>query len=55
MSVEEAVAELRTILGKGLHPTAISKVRDVLIRLKGGDAQGNREITESEAEKNTRT
>jgi hypothetical protein len=45
MSVEEALAELRAILGKGLHPTAISKVREVLIRLKRGDAQGNSEIT----------
>ena len=55
MSVEEALAELRTILGKGLHPTAVSKVREVLIELKGDDAQGNSGITESEAEKNTRT
>ena len=46
MSVEEALAELRVILGKGLHPTAISKVREVLIRLKGGDAQDNREIAQ---------
>jgi len=46
MSVEEALAELRAILGKGLHPTAISKVRDVLIRLKGGRAQDNRKITQ---------
>ena len=45
MSVEEALAELQAVLGKGLHPTAVSKVREVLIKLKGGDAQDNREIT----------
>lgn len=45
MSIEEALAELRAILGKGLHPTAISKVREVLIKLKRDDAQDNREIT----------
>ncbi|GAG96760.1 unnamed protein product [marine sediment metagenome] len=36
MSVEEALAELQAILGKGLHPTAISKVREVLTKLKRG-------------------
>ena len=46
MSVEEALAELRVILGKGLHPTAISKVRDVLTKLKGGDAQDKRKIAQ---------
>jgi hypothetical protein len=45
MSIEEALAELRAILGKGLHPTAISKVREVLIKLRGDDAQDNKEIT----------
>jgi hypothetical protein len=55
VSVEEALAELRTILGKGLHPTAVSKVRKVLIKLKVDDGEGDSEITETEAEKNTRT
>jgi hypothetical protein len=55
VSVEEALAELRTILGKGLHPTAVSKVREVLIKLKGDDGEDDSGITESEAEKNTRT
>lgn len=45
MSVEEALAELRAILGKGLHPTATSKVRDVLIKLKGDNAQDTKKIT----------
>jgi len=55
MSVEEALVELRAILGKGLHPTAVSKVKEVLIKLKGDNTQDNREITESEAQKDTRT
>jgi len=45
MSIEEALAELRAILGKGLHPTAISKVREVLIKFKRDDAQDNSEAT----------
>jgi len=45
MSIEEALVELRTILGKGLHPTAISKVREVLIKSKKDDAQGKSEAT----------
>ena len=45
MSVEEALAELQAVLGKGLHPTAISKVREVLIKLKGNNAQDNKKIT----------
>ena len=45
MSVEEALAELQAILGKGLHPTAISEVREVLIKLKR-DAQGNKKVAQ---------
>jgi hypothetical protein len=45
MSIEEALTELRAILGKGLHPTAISKVREVLTKLKRDDAQDERETT----------
>jgi len=45
MSVEEALAELQAVLGKELHPTAISKVREVLIKLKGNNAQDNKKIT----------
>jgi hypothetical protein len=37
MSVAEALARLQAILGKGLHPAAIPKVREVLIRLTEGD------------------
>lgn len=37
MSVAEALAELRAILGKGLYPAAIPKVREILVRLKEGD------------------
>jgi hypothetical protein len=37
MSVAEALAELQAILGKGLHPAAIPKVREVLVKLKEGD------------------
>ena len=44
MSVEEALAELQAILGKGLHPTAISKVREVLIKLKGDDTPGSNRL-----------
>jgi len=55
MSIEEALTELRAILGKGLHPTAISNVREVLIKLKGDDAQDNRQITEGEAQNDART
>jgi len=46
MSVEEALAELQGILGKGLHPTAISKVREVLIRVKGSEAQDKQELVQ---------
>lgn len=55
MSVEEALAELQAVLGKGLHPTAISKVREVLTKLKGDDAQGNKRLPKSDAQKNMRT
>ncbi len=34
MSVAEALTELQAILGKGLYPAAIPKVREVLVRLK---------------------
>ncbi len=53
MSVEEALAELQHILGKGLHPTAISKVRDVLIKVKGDNAHGNKGSPKGNAQKNT--
>jgi hypothetical protein len=46
MSVEEALAELQGILGKGLHPTAISKVREVLIKVKGSEAQDKQELVQ---------
>jgi len=36
MSIEEALAELQEILGRGLYPLAIPKVRDILERLKKG-------------------
>jgi hypothetical protein len=38
VSVEEALVELKAILGNGLYPTAVPKVREVLIRLRDGDA-----------------
>jgi hypothetical protein len=52
VSVEEALAELQAILGKGLHPTAISKVREVLTKLKGDDIQGKKGLPKSDAQKN---
>ena len=54
MSVEEALDELQAILGKGLHPTAISKVREVLTKLKGDDTRGNKGLPKSDVQKNTR-
>jgi len=54
MSVEEALTELQGILGKGLHPTAISKVREVLIKVKGDNAHGNKGSPKSNAQKSTR-
>ena len=36
MSVAEALVELQAILGKGLYPVAIPKVKEVLLRLKEG-------------------
>jgi len=54
MSIEEALAELQAVLGKGLHPTAISKVREVLIKLKGDDAQDNKELPKNDTQKNMR-
>lgn len=53
MSVEEGLAELQHILGKGLHPTAISKVREVLIKVKGDTAHGNKGSPKGNAQKNT--
>jgi|GEM_PF-5943682 len=41
MSIVEALAELKAILGKGLYPQAIPKVREILVRLKGGDVCDN--------------
>lgn len=54
MSVEEALIELQGILGKGLHPTAISRVREVLIKVKGDKAHGNNRSPNTNAPKNTR-
>lgn len=53
MSVEEALAELQHILGKGLHPTAVSKVREVLIKVKGDDTQGDKSLPRVDAPKDT--
>ena len=41
MSIVEALAELKAILGKGLYPAAIPKVRKILVRLKEGDVGGS--------------
>jgi hypothetical protein len=46
MSVEEALAELQAILGKGLYPAAIPKVREVLTEVKGSEAQGSKELVQ---------
>lgn len=46
MSVEEALAELQAILGKGLYPAAIPKVRQVLTEVKGSEAQDNQEVVQ---------
>ena len=34
MTTEEALAKLKTILGKGLYPTAIPKVEEILRKLE---------------------
>jgi len=39
MSAEEALSKLQAILGKGLYPTAISEVREVLVKLKKDHTQ----------------
>ena len=42
MSVAEALAELKAILGKGLYPAAILRVRETLVKLRYshvGDSQ----------------
>jgi hypothetical protein len=44
MSVAEALGELQAILGKGLYPAAIPKVRRILIRLKEGDTGSNQQL-----------
>jgi len=54
MSVEEALAELQAILGKGLYPAAIPKVREVLAQVKGDNAHGNKRSPDDNAQKNTR-
>jgi hypothetical protein len=36
MSVEEALAKLKLLLGKGLYPTAIPKVKEILAELQKG-------------------
>ncbi len=46
MSVEEALAELQAILGKGLYPAAIPKVREILVEVKGSEAQDNQELVQ---------
>ena len=33
MTVDEALQEIKNILGKGLYPTAVGPVRKVLIKL----------------------
>jgi hypothetical protein len=42
MSVEEALAEIQAILGKGLPPTAVPKVREILAKLNeaGSETEG---------------
>ena len=47
MSVAEALTELQAILGKGLYPAAIPKVKEVLIRLKEGDVGDSRMLAPS--------
>jgi hypothetical protein len=37
MSIAEALAELKAILGQGVSPATVPKVREVLIRLKESD------------------
>jgi hypothetical protein len=37
MSVAEALAELKAILGKGLYPAAILRVRETLVMLRESD------------------
>jgi hypothetical protein len=39
MSVDEALAEIQAILGKGLPPTAVPKVKEILIKLKEGGSK----------------
>jgi hypothetical protein len=39
MSVEEALAEIQAILGKGLPPTAVPKVRGILNKLKEASSE----------------
>jgi len=41
MRVEEALSKLQAILGKGLYPTAVSEVREVLIKFKKDHTQGS--------------
>ena len=50
MSVAEALTELQAILGKGLYPAAIPKVREVLIRLKEGGVGDTRRSSLSKRE-----
>jgi len=38
MTVVEALAQLQATLGKGLYPTAIPKVKEILVRLREDDA-----------------
>jgi len=37
-TVDEALQEIRGILGKGLYPTAVEPVRKVLLKLRGKKA-----------------
>lgn len=43
MSVEEALAEIQAILGKGLPPTAVPKVRGILNKLKEASSESLKE------------
>jgi len=51
MTSEDALLRLKAILGKGLHPTAIPRVKEVLTRLEGdsfedGFEQAKETVTE---------
>jgi len=37
ISVAEALAELKSVLGKWLYPAAIPRIKEILARLREGD------------------